>query len=260
MIRLFTTSFPESDPVRRSEYAEALARNYACEALGEICILDEVPPRQQSESRIVRRYLPARPRYQDYFNWINEVAAADDISIIANADIAFDDRVRVLDSGVLAEGTVMALARWDQLADGSFTPRNRNDSQDSWVFRGKVRAMDGDFPVGVPRCDNHLAYILREAGYSVRNPAFSVPSYHFHAASRDDYPGGEHPGFVPGPYAYVWPHNLLAAHRTILHNFRNPHARAGWRFDVRFVKWRLRLHRVAKLWSIATGNRQPSKP
>lgn len=260
MIRLFTTSFPEQDPERRAEYDEALARNIACGAISEICILDENPDEPAPHSKVVRRRLLRRPLYNDYFEWIDEVAADDDISIIANADIGFDDTIRALECGVLEPRTVVALARWDKRGDGVFAPRNRNDSQDSWIFRGKIRGVDGSFLIGVPRCDNRLAKVLETAGYSVINPAFSIRSFHFHSASRDNYPGGKQPGFVDGPYGYIWPHNLLSAYRTLAHNVRHPDMRLAWHFDARLLKSRMRFYSPARIWSALTRSRPASHP
>ena len=258
MIRLFTTSFDERNPNRRAEYAEALARNRESGAFGEICIFAEGETSQDiRDVRVVTRSIQGRPRYDDYFAWINEVAAPADISLIANADIYFDEAITVLASTNLGSRTAIALARWDATEGGGFAVRNRNDSQDSWAFRGKVAGVDGSFHIGVPRCDNRIAHELERAGYEVINPAFSIPSYHLHAGVRDDYSHGHRDGWVEGPYKYIWPHNYMPPHRALMHNFRHRHAQISWKLDTRKLKATLKLHRIGKAWAIATGRSQP---
>ena len=225
MIRLFTTWHPEGDPHRRGEYETCLRRNLDLPVIGEVCVIAEGGERPPVEShRLMTRHAADRPAYQDFFDWINQVAAPSDISILANADIWFDSSIAVVDRA-LGPHECYALARWED--HGVF---NRNDSQDTWVFRGGVARVRADFPMGVPRCDNRLLYELQEAGYAVRNPALSVPTRHAHAGSRPEYAqsGGN---FVEPPYRYMWPHNLWNLPKTAWHNLRHPAERISWRLD-----------------------------
>ena len=227
MIRLFTTLYPEMDPRRRAEYADCLRRNLACTAIDECCVLLEGVGMQLHESPKIRvRQISVRPTYSNFFEWINEVAMPDDISVVANTDIWFDGS-----TGVAARRLGMrecyALARWDR---GRLN--DRNDSQDCWFFRGKVEGVCGDFPLGVVRCDNRILYELQQAGYRVLNPAFAIRATHLHAGERGEY-GDTKAHFVQPPYRYLWPHNLLGPLRTLWHNLRFPNQKLGWRFDRR---------------------------
>src|SRR6478672_13071959 len=95
LIRLFSTSFPVESAERFAEYAEVLRRNCGCRVIDEICLLAENsdPPVTCPKVRLKR--ISHRPLYSDYFNWINEIAGLDDISIISNADIYFDDQLEL---------------------------------------------------------------------------------------------------------------------------------------------------------------------
>jgi hypothetical protein len=115
------------------------------------------------------------------------------------------------------------------------------------VFKGPLRDVQADFPVGVPRCDNRFLYELKRAGYEVINPAFSIRAYHLHAGVRGEYQGENLAQFVDPPYAYLWPHNLWSLPRTLWHNLRHPQARIGWRLDRRRIARSLPLRAARKL-------------
>jgi len=233
------------------EYADVMRRNLACPSIDSVLVFDEGSrdlPRDTA--KLLVRAFKGRPTYQDYFDWINEIASPGDISIIANADIFFDERVALFRYWTPPDGVVLALARWEQADDSGARLRDRNDSQDAWVFTGRVRQFNAGYPVGVVGCDNRFAMELSLAGYSVLNPSFSIRSYHLHSGERGEYEGEGRAGSVAPPYAYVWPHNLWSLPRTLLHNVVHPRARVGWRFDRRFWSSTLRTHWLRKAFGI----------
>ena len=249
MIRLFTSIYSENCRERRAELQECLRRNLACPGLDAVLILAESEPGGLPKDRkLTYELVDHRPTYSDFFAWINRVAAESDVSIVANSDIWFDASIEAAEL-YMAKLEVWALSRWQDCDDSPAVLYDHKDSQDSWFFRGKVRTVAADFPVGVPRCDNRLLAELSVAGYAVRNPAFSIRSYHRHAGARATYPtSGEH--FVPPPYMYLSPHNLKGPVRTLWHRLKHPRVPLGWRFDRRrFRQWLpvravLRLQRV----------------
>lgn len=241
MIRLFTTWYEEKNPNRRAEYAECLRANLNHSDIAQVCVIAEHPlPADATSQKLKVSRTSRRPAYDDFIRWINELAAKDDISIIANTDIYFDESLRAVDLA-LGDDECFALARWD-----GKTLFDRNDSQDAWMFRGRVRPVAGDFHVGVPRCDNRFLHELRRAGYTVKNPAFSIRANHVHAGARPEYDSDPHLSVKP-PYEYLWPHNLLSLPRTLLHNARNPRAAIAWRADWRRAPMNIPLRLVSKL-------------
>jgi len=247
LIRLFTSAFASQDSRRRKEYAEALLRNLACGAIDQVCIFDQqAGDLPRDNPKIVLRRVHRRPDYADYFAWMNEVAADDDISILANADIWFDEQLALFKNWLPSPNTAFALARWERDEAGHTRLRDRNDSQDAWIFRGPVRPVTSDFPPGVPGCDNRMANELAAAGYLVQNPSFSITSFHLHAGERGEYEGIGLEGRVAPPYAYVWPHNLWNLPRTVAHNILHPDVRVRWRFDRRLWSRRFKVHLFRK--------------
>jgi hypothetical protein len=255
MTRLFTTLFPETNPARLAEYTECLRRNLSCDEIDEICLLVAGERITLPDSPKVRaRRIDRRPNYSDYFAWITEIAGPEDISIIANSDIFFNGQLGVFKVWELPQKTALALSRWDIAPDGTAVLFDRNDSQDVWICRGPLHGVNGDFPIGVPRCDNRILFELQEAGYQVANPAFSIRSYHLHAGTRAEYTGTALPHFVAPPYRYLWPHNLWPLPRTLWHNIFHPRCRVGWELD------RRRLARTAPARGLSKIERTLRRP
>lgn len=250
MVRLFTSAYPEADPARRSEYAECLERNLANADISVVCIFVEGDCTLPESPKIESRPIADRPRYQDFFAWINEKASPADISIIANADIWFDGTLGAA-ADAIGANECFALSRWER---GSVL--YRNDSQDSWMIRGKMRAVRGDFPTGVPRCDNRILFELQDAGYRVLNPAFAIRSWHVHAGERGEYES-ENGNFVAPPYRYLWPHNLWSWPRTAVHNLTSSGARVTWRLDKRKIAASLPGRVAARAGRLLTAKPAP---
>lgn len=258
MIRLFTSAFPEPNPVRAAEYDECLRRNLACEAIGQVCLLIEGESNTPAHfTNATTRRVPGRPRFADYLAWIRELAGPDDVSIIANSDIFFDRQLRVFMTWRIPASVALALSRWDVRVGTSPSLYDHNDSQDVWIFRGIPLNVSGNFAVGVPRCDNRFAHELEDAGYSVINPSMSLRTYHLHSGIRTSYSVANDTGFVPPPYKYVWPHNLWSLPRTLVHNIRHPEARVGWSVDKRKWSAHLRLHVAQRVWRSASRSFGP---
>jgi hypothetical protein len=251
MVRLFTSVYSERRPERRAEYLRALSTNLACPAIDGVFIFaeggeDSLPGSAKLSIRPIRR----RPTYEDFFAWANELAHPDDISIIANSDISFDASIGAA-AHALRSRECYALARWED--DGLF---ERNDSQDSWTFRGRITGVNAAFPVGVPRCDNRLLYELQSAGYRVLNPALTIVSRHHHAGQRGEYSDMNQGHFVEPPYRYMWPHNLWSLPMTVLHNLAHRDARVAWRVDRRKAAASLPMRVLRKMrYATARGIR-----
>jgi hypothetical protein len=245
MLRLFTTLYPEQNLERLAEYVECLQRNLSCAHIDELCLLVEGEGTEVPESPKIRVCkIGARPTYEDFFKWIDEVAGPEDVSVVANTDIWLDGSIGAA-IRKLESRECYALARWegDLLWD-------RNDSQDCWIFRGKVIGVRGDFPLGVVRCDNRILYELQEAGYRVLNPAFSIRVHHLHVGDRMEY-GATEAHFIQPPYRYLWPHNLLGPIGTVWHNLRYPSQKLGWRFDRRKAARTFPVRVIRKLARLA---------
>ncbi len=244
MIRIFSSFYVERHQNRAAELLLCLEKNLALPEIESVCLLLEGTESPfPNHSKLKTRRISHRPQYNDFFDWANELGQSDtDATVIANSDIFFDSSISALAKALRPEQCA-ALARWDVQPDCSSRLFDRNDSQDVWVFRGKIRPVVADFCVGIPRCDNRILHELRSARYEVINPAFSVRAFHLHAGSRAEYPAEIQGLHVDPPYAYLWPHNLCSLPATLWHRWRHPEAKLGWRIDWRKLQrtlpWRV---------------------
>jgi len=188
MIRLFFNYYEDSHPERKKEIDLCLQKNLANTHFNTIIV--------ESQSRMT---------YGNFFERINKIAENDDISIICNSDIFFDETIKLVSN--IQTNECFALARWEWTGETE-TPVfcNRVDSQDSWIFKGKIKDnIYCDFHLGIAGCDNRIAAELQKAGYCVSNPALSVKSYHVHNTGIRTY---RNLPTIPGPYLTLQPEKI----------------------------------------------------
>jgi len=171
MINLFINYFNHPNPIRQSEIKECLSKNLKNPNL-TIYIID------------------GRPNYCDFFKKINEITTKNDINIIANADIYFDKTIKLVKN--IKENECYALCRWNVLKNRDVVFYNHIDSQDVWIFRGKIKEVhNADFPLGKMGCDNAIADRLSNAGYTMLSPSEQIKTYHLHLSNIHNYSNEE---------------------------------------------------------------------
>jgi hypothetical protein len=153
--------------------------------------------------RIVRKN---RPSYQNIFEYCNE-HMKNEICIVANADIIFDDTLRYF-KNIDMTMQFYALSRWEiSTNDGKnweIEPYENAASQDVWIFKTPVLSSDSmNYTMGKPGCDNKITYHMRELGYTCRNPGKKVVTIHFHPTNFRTYDWNN--DRIPGPYLLVAP-------------------------------------------------------
>lgn len=138
-------------------------------------------------------------------------------NVIANSDIYFRRKnIALLNIYERLDNEVMALSRWDVDREGRVSLWDHRDSQDAWIIYGQAKSIEADFPMGVAGCDNRLARVLQDAGYTVTNPSKTIRAYHLHNVAYRSYlvdpsgkaRGGDKIERVPGPYAFIQPTTL----------------------------------------------------
>ena len=128
----------------------------------------------------------SRPTYKDHFE-IGKSFITDGLIIITNSDIFITEWVIKLVSENLDESTVYALSRWDVKQDMTAVHYDTWDSQDTWIFKNTIKPGSYEIIVGIPGCDNRIAYELLDAGYNVENPSKSIQTYHYHISEYRSY-------------------------------------------------------------------------
>lgn len=211
-VNLFTTYYNDLD--RNVELMTVQALNHRNKVIDKVYIWDETEqPCNVTKFEIKRRV--RRPTFQDLFDWVNEVTGDNDINIIANSDIYFDDMGLEMMKVALGVNDCWALTRWDVNSNNMVrqgdvmvhdcTFMNRRDSQDSWCFKGRIHFGNFDFELGKPGCDNAIAHRLQEAGYNVTNPSWTIKTFHLHKGDARPWHGTAR---VEPPYTLLNPTEL----------------------------------------------------
>lgn len=186
MIRLIVNRWRESHPARRAELELCAKNNNDNPHIGVVAV--------DAQQRVT---------YDALIRAANErITSSDDISIIANADIYFDDTVVLFAALDLHE--VYALSRYDLRTDGT-SIMNPALGIDTWVFRGRIRGVRADFPIGSWATDVRFNAEILLAGYRLLNPARTIRSYHVHTSGIRNYRSRSE---YPGPEATITPHVL----------------------------------------------------
>jgi hypothetical protein len=184
MINLFYNYYQDKDPKRKKEIDLCLDKNLSNKYLNTIVI--------ESQERLT---------YSFYFKTINLITLPEDINIICNSDIYFDQSIS--NCSDIKKNECYALSRWDLNPDGQFSFYNRIDSQDTWIFRGEIsKNIYSEILLGVPGCDNRIAYEINKAGYKLINLGRKIKTYHAHASNIRNYNNSDR---VPGPYKTIEP-------------------------------------------------------
>jgi hypothetical protein len=141
-----------------------------------------------------------RATFYEMFDSINKGPG---LKIVINADCWMDETVNVLQQ--ISEGQFACLTRHEREPDGTWRlwENGGHLSQDVWAWKGVLRFNAGTMKLGTMGCDNHLAWLAREAKYEVINPSKSVRVFHEHSQAQRS--ALER---VKGKYLFVWPHKI----------------------------------------------------
>lgn len=183
-INLFTSFYEDSNPSRANELKECLIKNSIDKNIDRVILMNH-----------------PRPTYMDFFVMTQDFP--DDINIIANSDIYFDDSLCILKSmaedqqvfeKIITKSDIsdicLALTRWDVMIDNIPSRFIDRGSQDAWIFFGAVKnmdKMDASYSLGTPGCDNRIAREIFDAGYQVYNPSETIRILHLHNTGIRNY-------------------------------------------------------------------------
>lgn len=204
MVRILINYYIDSDADRNNELLLCLEENCGNSEVDEVCCFTDVDtPKFDSVTKI---NFVGRPSFQDFFQYINKVAEPNDISIICNSDIFLWAKDVSLIKHNLKTNECYALSRYDFNHNGGPTLFDRADSQDTWVFRGKIDVPKScQYHLGKAGIDNAIAERLNSAGYEVKNPSKSIKTYHVHTTNIRRYNPTD---AVEKPYLLITPHKL----------------------------------------------------
>lgn len=189
---------------RSNEFKFCLEKNSENPYINKILLLCENSFPTFSYRKVEVINLGYRPTYNDYFTIASQRDS--DITIISNLDIYFNNTLEKLKN--LKENEVYALSRWEDNGKNPLKLFDRSDSQDTWIYKGKIKDVNANFQLGRLGCDNRIAYEFKKAGYIVKNPAKEIQCCHVHREIRPENGGHDKSETVPPPYHYIAPNNI----------------------------------------------------
>ena len=204
---LITTLYNEKHEERIKEFITCIDMNLANECVDEIHVIYDTS-KDDSENKLlcllrnrkvyIHNFL-GRPSYGYCFELAKNKCKNSRI-IIANGDIHFNDSLQLLCDYDLTK-KFLALTRWNVSDKGVCSLHKDEGSQDVWIFQLPLPQFKNDsMQMGIPGCDNAIAYRAAEAGLTVLNPCHSIQSFHLGSSNIRTW----RPNItVPGPYLLV---------------------------------------------------------
>ena len=199
MINLFVNHYQCGDKIRQKELDYCFKAN-------------EINP---LIDRIIN--FPNRITYNDFFK--ETLSYPNDINILANTDIYFNETIEKVNE--IKENECYAITRSELKGDEVVTfdemhiynkEAKSKHSQDVWIFRGSVKNVIANFHLGVPGCDNRVAFEIGKS-YKLKNPCYSIQCVHKHKEEARNYNIPEGYGQrISMPYRFVEPDGETKQH------------------------------------------------
>lgn len=207
-IILYTPYYQPASDDRRQEIDRCLRFNVECNAIDRIVLLiddESEPPVRSDKLEVIR--LSCRPTYRD---WLEAAARKPEHhSVLSNSDIYFTNSLDRLTEYLTSELSFVALSRWDEIGNDLVPHPNPKWSQDTWAIKStgylpRNLLSSAEIPLGVPRCDNKIAYVFATQGFDIYNPFEVIKSVHVHESQERGYEKKNDVRIVGG-VAYVNP-------------------------------------------------------
>lgn len=176
---LLINYYIDKNRTRQAELLKCLEKNIANPLIDNIVVFHEADVIPPESIKIISVVHKRRPSYQQFFEYGNNFSG---VKILSNSDIYFDETL--VFANKIKTGQVYALTRWDEGIKHRFY--GKINSQDVWIWRGSLH-VPADFSLGVPGCDNSIAYLLHAAGYELSNPSLSIQCIHIHQSQIRHY-------------------------------------------------------------------------
>ena len=204
--------YKDKNKSRQKELDYCLRRNLSNPLISRLVAVCDTQIKIPYHSKLTVVNTGRRQTYNDLFD-LGSIMNPDGINMVANADMYFATWDITNICKVDYTDTVLALSRWDVQKKGKPTHHNHKDSQDTWIWKGKLN-VNGDYQLGRAGCDNVIAYELSK-NYNVINPSYSIKSYHLHLSGVRNYKARNayKPPFLRVPCCYFNPKKI----KKVLH-------------------------------------------
>lgn len=213
-IFLITQFYVPDDSMRYEEIKFALKQNVDNASITHVYLLNERLHTSDElgavSDKITQVVIGHRLMYSDFFNYSKTLRG---YVVLCNSDIFLDQSVaNVGKTDLHLHNKMFAQLRYEYRGEDdldecplfSIEGKGRMDTADTWIFHTStlpsVRPALFKFALGVPGCDNKMAYIFKMLGYEVYNAPELIKSYHYHR-ERQPYKTPT----IPSPWFYIIP-------------------------------------------------------
>lgn len=184
-LTLIVGHYREPVAARREELAETLRGNLDNPAFDRVIVVveDEVwtpsAARRVDDVRAQHVYLGQRLTYEHAFSIAHapKWSRWNGVFVLANSDILFDRSVLLAKE--VPKGALWCVTRTESNGEFPWAPAN---TQDAWIFRPPLPRFSCGFKLGVPGCDNRVAFEAKQAGLVLSNPGRRIRAHHCHAS------------------------------------------------------------------------------
>lgn len=222
-ITVFLPYYKAQTAERREEYLYCLSKNIESKVNKIYLMIDDGYRPEITSDKITIIDIEKRPTYLDWVK-LTEKYVSDGISVLINTDIYFDDSLsRLFEIFESDPYSFVALSRYEASESKLSKHPNPQWSQDFWAINSHLRVNDSlkkllDIPLGMPRCDNKVAYLFAIHGHKIYNPINFVKSIHVHESAFRTY--DKHQDLsVLGGTAWVYPSEELTSPSKLVMDF-----------------------------------------
>ena len=201
MINLFINHYKDEDSRRCQEYDTCLLNNISNKFIDKIYVLasDKLLFKNKKIKSIK---FDERPMYYDFIEIVNMYSSVNDINIVANLDIYFNETINLIHN--IKNNQIFALTIEEYLMPTHHY--NKTDSQDVWIWKGEIINCDlYKIPLGFAGCDNAIIERFERNGYKILNPSLSIKVKHEHKTMLRRYLGKK---VVDKPYKLLEPAHI----------------------------------------------------
>ncbi len=187
-VNILTTYYNEKDEQRINEYKYCFEKNIQNPYIKKIYVFYENKKNPLENflqhEKITILPITHRPTFKDYIDYAAQYLS-NEINIICNTDIYFDDTLTYLENYDL-ENKVLALTRYN-IPEYHGNWERHIFSHDAWAFRTPIKHFDANIILGIPACDLRILYNLNKAGITIENPSLSIKIWHVHLSDKRNY-------------------------------------------------------------------------
>ena len=245
MISVFFPYYQCGDPARQKEIDLCLKENGENPYIDKlVVVIDDGCDVPFTTSNMTVVHVDKRMTYTFWVELTSQYCSHG-ISVLCNSDIYFNDSVKRLKEVLAQPKSFLALSRWELLNGEISQHPNPHWSQDTWAMNVGDNLSPSfmhqlAFPMGVPRCDNKVAYLFAVQGWSVHNPIDFVKSIHVHETQMRTY-NKKIDERILGGVAYVHPGEGVAAPASLDFDVWVKHSSSninGVRVNKTLERWR----------------------